>query len=396
MRLAPYALAASFFVALVGLTVWNLQPAERPGNVAGAAAQRSHFEIDAGERVVPAGRELSMPAGPRMLVFHPAEDLPVYRLVIHEAATGRELPSHKLLPDRDLAFNLYLPEGLRRAATGWSCWTAGGEGPRDAPPARDGRLRTARLAIGSLGLLLLFGLGCRGEEKAAPAVPAVPAATASCAGSRVLRIAVQPGDYVHAVADQGARDIALALSDPRGRQLLQVDSLDRREQAAPAGRGDPLGGGRPRGAPDRADASQRLPGALRPAAGGATAGHRGGPPAGAGGGGAGPRPRFAPDRRSEGAGVAPYESAQRRFADLGLPRRRAEALYGLGMLQRNSLHENEAALQTFTRAEPLFAGAPELEAKARGHRGELRYALGDLDGATEEYRRALELRPAAR
>ena len=104
----PYALAASFFVALVGMIAWNLQ--QRSALLAPRANVPS-FEIAAGERVS-TGRELSMPAGPRMLVFHPAEDLPVYRLVIHKAATGRELSSHELLPDRNLAFNLYLPEGL--------------------------------------------------------------------------------------------------------------------------------------------------------------------------------------------------------------------------------------------------------------------------------------------
>src|SRR3954466_1417358 len=61
-------------------------------------------------------------------------------------------------------------------------------------------------------LLLLLLLGCRGR---APL----------CVGSPVLRIAVQPGDYIHAVADQGPRDVALTLFDSRGRQLLKVDSL---------------------------------------------------------------------------------------------------------------------------------------------------------------------------
>lgn len=102
----PYALAATFFLALVGMTVWNLQLRAPRANI-------SSVEILAGERD-PAGRELSIPAGgPRLLVFHPAENLPTYRLVIRDAATGRELESEELRPDQDLAFNLYLPEGLR-------------------------------------------------------------------------------------------------------------------------------------------------------------------------------------------------------------------------------------------------------------------------------------------
>jgi hypothetical protein len=109
----PMYLAASFFVALVGLTLWNLQLRSDVETLRAPRANVPTFEIDAGERA-PAvtGGERSIPAGPQMLEFHPAEDLPAYRLVIREAATGRELSSHELRPDRDLAFNLYLPEGL--------------------------------------------------------------------------------------------------------------------------------------------------------------------------------------------------------------------------------------------------------------------------------------------
>jgi CHAT domain-containing protein/Flp pilus assembly protein TadD len=92
------------------------------------------------------------------------------------------------------------------------------------------------------------------------------------------------------------------------------------------------------------------------------------------------------------AGVAVYESAQRRFAELGLPRRRGEAFYGLGLLLRNCLQENEAALQAFTRAEPLFAGEPASVATMRQWAGEMRFALGDLDGAIGDFRQALALR----
>jgi Putative zinc-finger len=103
-------LAASFFVALVGMTLWNLQ---QQSELATLRTPRNvpTLEITAGERIV-AGGELSMPAGPRVLRFHPAEDLPFYQLVIRDAATGRELSSHKLVPDQDLTFNLYLPERL--------------------------------------------------------------------------------------------------------------------------------------------------------------------------------------------------------------------------------------------------------------------------------------------
>lgn len=100
----PMALAALFFVALVGLTAWNLQlRAPRPN--------LPIFDFAAGERALE-GQERTVPAGPRMFVFHPAEELPAYRLAIRDAATGRELSSHELRPDEDLALTLYLP-GLR-------------------------------------------------------------------------------------------------------------------------------------------------------------------------------------------------------------------------------------------------------------------------------------------
>ena len=245
-------------------------------------------------------------------------------------------------------------------------------------------------------LLLLFGLGCRGEKKAAPAAsrqahsPAAAAPAPLCEGS-VLRVAVQAGDYVHAVADQGARDVVLTLSDPRG-QLLRVDSLTAEsEPHLPAEEVHWV-----------ADAPRELrieltPSGFRGSCGLRLAEHR--------------RATAADRQRALGeaelarahalrqtrkpepcrAGISSYESAQRRFAALGLPRRRAEALLGLGMLQRNCLRDEAAALQTFTRAKPLFAGNPAFEAKVRLPLGELYYARGDLDGAISEYRRALNL-----
>ena len=104
----PTTLAASFFVALVGLAAWNLR-------LRSALAPRANvpiFEIATGERDS-AGQELTVPTGPRMLVFHPAEEHPVYRLVIRDAATSKEVSSHELRLNQDLALTLYLPEGLR-------------------------------------------------------------------------------------------------------------------------------------------------------------------------------------------------------------------------------------------------------------------------------------------
>jgi hypothetical protein len=107
----PMSLAASFFVALVGLSVWSLRQRSELEALRAPKADVPIFEIAADERA-PGGAELTLPAGPRMLVFHPAEELPAYRLAIRDAASARELSSTELRPNRDLALVLYLPEGL--------------------------------------------------------------------------------------------------------------------------------------------------------------------------------------------------------------------------------------------------------------------------------------------
>jgi hypothetical protein len=109
----PTTLAASFFVALVGLTAWSLR---LQSDLKAQRAPRPNapiFEVSAGERD-PLKRELNVPTGPRMFVLHPPEELPVYRLVIRDAATGREELSFKdLRLDQNFALTLYFPEGLR-------------------------------------------------------------------------------------------------------------------------------------------------------------------------------------------------------------------------------------------------------------------------------------------
>jgi hypothetical protein len=105
----PSSLAASFFVALVGLAAWSLHQQRLLDQMRAPLPNAPISDIAAGERV-PARRELTVPAGPRMFIFHPAEELPAYRLVIREAETGRELSSNELRLDEDLASTLYLPE----------------------------------------------------------------------------------------------------------------------------------------------------------------------------------------------------------------------------------------------------------------------------------------------
>jgi CHAT domain-containing protein/tetratricopeptide (TPR) repeat protein len=239
--------------------------------------------------------------------------------------------------------------------------------------------------IGPPLLVLLLLLGCRGP---API----------CVGSPVLRIAVQPGDYIHAVADQGPRDVALTLLDPHGRQLLKVDSLN--AETAPHRPAEEIywvadAPGELRIELSLVEGPKDLPCALR------LAEHRRATAADRQRALAEAELTRAHELRRTGepkacrAGAAVYGSAEGRFAGLGLPRRQAEALLGLGLLERYCLHDDKAALQTFTRADPLFAeiaADPALEATLRQHLGELRDILGDLEGAISQYRQALELR----
>ncbi len=196
------------------------------------------------------------------------------------------------------------------------------------------------------------------------------------------------------MADQGARDISLILSNPQGRQLLKIDSMT--AESKPRLPAEDLHW--------VADAPGEIQIVLNPPSGfrgpcglrlaehrRATAADRRRAQAEADLARAHELRRNGSDSKAWLASVSAYESAQRRFADLGLPRRQAETVYGLGVLQRYDLHDEAAAFRTFLQAEPLFAGNPAFEARIRGNRGEMRYARGDLDGAEEEYRRALEL-----
>lgn len=111
----PLALAASFFVATVGLAAWNLRQQSALDALRAPQPDALIFDFSAGERFSTpdsAEKTLSASTGPWMLVFHPADELPVYRLALRDAAAGRELWSYELRPDEDLALTLQLPEGL--------------------------------------------------------------------------------------------------------------------------------------------------------------------------------------------------------------------------------------------------------------------------------------------
>jgi hypothetical protein len=110
----PTALAALFFVVLVGLTVWNLNQQSVLKALQTPKPNAPIVDFSAGERLAaPASAEKTLSASTGMLVFHPADELPVYRLALRDAATGRELGSFELRPDEDLALTLQLPAGLQ-------------------------------------------------------------------------------------------------------------------------------------------------------------------------------------------------------------------------------------------------------------------------------------------
>lgn len=109
----PSTLAAVFFVALVGLSTWSFH---QQGLLEALRAPKPNAPIvdfSAGERLAtPTSSEKTLSASTGMLVFHPSDELPVYRLALRDAATGRELGSYELRPDEDLALTLQLPAGL--------------------------------------------------------------------------------------------------------------------------------------------------------------------------------------------------------------------------------------------------------------------------------------------
>jgi hypothetical protein len=107
----PTALAASFFVALVGLTAWNLQQRSALEALRAPKPDTPILDFSAGERL--SSSEETTLSGPSTLVFHPDDELPVYRLALREAETGHEVWSFELRPDEDFALTLQL-SGLPR------------------------------------------------------------------------------------------------------------------------------------------------------------------------------------------------------------------------------------------------------------------------------------------
>jgi hypothetical protein len=110
----PMTLAASFFVMLVGLTAWNLSLHSANEALRAPKPNLLISEFSAGERAAkPLSFTETLSARTGLLVLHPSEELPIYRLTLRDAATGKPLWSYELRPDKNLALTLQLPEGLR-------------------------------------------------------------------------------------------------------------------------------------------------------------------------------------------------------------------------------------------------------------------------------------------
>jgi hypothetical protein len=138
-RLPEY-LAASFFVMLVGLGVRDLH---QQSTIEALRAPKPNLlisEFSAGERAAkPLGFTETLSARTGLLVLHPSEELPVYRLTLRDAATGKPLWSYELRPDKNLALTLQLPEGLRPGE--YRLELADGAGGREGKVLETHRLR---------------------------------------------------------------------------------------------------------------------------------------------------------------------------------------------------------------------------------------------------------------
>jgi hypothetical protein len=110
----PYALAAALFAALVGMIVWNLHQSNALARSRAPQADAQIADLAPPARAAsPAERELPARTGPITLVLHPTVELPAYRLIVRDAASGRaRFPPIVLRPDADGALTFLLPEGL--------------------------------------------------------------------------------------------------------------------------------------------------------------------------------------------------------------------------------------------------------------------------------------------
>jgi len=108
-RRAPYLLAAVLAMALVGSASWHVVEQREIAALRTPRPDAPIVEVVGGERSAP---ETTVAAdGPWMLFLQPLTVLPVYRLAIRDAASGRLVGSYELKPDADQALTLAVPAG---------------------------------------------------------------------------------------------------------------------------------------------------------------------------------------------------------------------------------------------------------------------------------------------
>ena len=113
-RLPTY-LAASFFVGLVGLFIWNVHLQGVNRALQAPQPNVPIVEFSPGERLptfVGTPEKTFSASNRPVLMFHPAQELPAYWLTLSDATTGREMGPYEMHLNENLALTFRLPEGL--------------------------------------------------------------------------------------------------------------------------------------------------------------------------------------------------------------------------------------------------------------------------------------------
>lgn len=275
--------------------------------------------------------------------------------------------------------------GLRRAALGAALTSLGGGGCGEPP-----RLGSAACAASGWAEA---GPAQARRAEAGELLPGVEVERALEVGeSHLHTLRLEAGHYLELVAVQRGVDLAIALCDPAGRLLAEVDSPtgpvgeERLTAVAAAGGVHRLAveerGGESGGSYALAIAE------LRPA----TEADRGRVEADrlfA----AGERLRERGDREAGRRAVERYREALAAIRRLGDPRREAQVNQRLGWTHRKNLDEKRLAVPYLSRAAALFGelGDSAEQASALNQLGRVHYDLGEVEAAQASYEQALPL-----
>jgi hypothetical protein len=103
--------AAVFALAVLGVVAWRQH--EALARLRAPQANAQIVDLMSGERAAPGATRYAARTGPLTLVLHPADERRSYRLVVRDAASGRNrLDLTGLRPDAELALTVHLPLGL--------------------------------------------------------------------------------------------------------------------------------------------------------------------------------------------------------------------------------------------------------------------------------------------